>query len=174
MLVNTLEFAYKRIHMSLPAAIVANCFLDLAKAQGVPLTALKLQKLVYYAHGWYLGLTGEPLIIERVEAWPFGPVISSLYQEFKRFGREPILERAPTPDYEKHERAIKAATPLIEKVWQVYSKYTAVQLAALSHANGGPWHKAISQMGDQFVKNFPIPSDSIAEYFKQHLSSGAV
>jgi len=44
---------------------------------------MKLQKLVYYAHGWHLALNNEPLIDEQVECWQYGPVISSLFHEFK-------------------------------------------------------------------------------------------
>src|SRR5215510_7158653 len=68
----------------------ANWFLDL----GQPLTPMKLQKLVYFAHGWSLALTGVPLIKDAVEAWRYGPVIPALYHEFKHNGARPITDRA--------------------------------------------------------------------------------
>jgi uncharacterized phage-associated protein len=61
--------------MPYPAAAIANEFIKVAKRNGVLLTPMKLQKLVYFAHGWYLALLGKPLINEPVEAWKFGPVI---------------------------------------------------------------------------------------------------
>ena len=44
------------------------------------LTAMKLQKLVYYAEAWNLAWDGEPLFSENFEAWANGPVVPELYQ----------------------------------------------------------------------------------------------
>ncbi|MES1173555.1 MAG: type II toxin-antitoxin system antitoxin SocA domain-containing protein, partial [Myxococcales bacterium] len=41
---------------------------------GEPLSALKLQKLVYYAQAWYLAFAGVPLFHGTFEAWVHGPV----------------------------------------------------------------------------------------------------
>jgi len=79
---------------------IANYFLELAERDNRPLSPMKIQKLIYYANGWYLGITGEPLIDEQVEAWTFGPVIPSIYREFREFGNRPITERATNIEYE--------------------------------------------------------------------------
>ena len=73
---------------------VANYFLDIAERDGKTLNPMKLQKLVYIAHGWHLAIRRRPLIRESVEAWKYGPVIADLYHEFKKFGNMPITERA--------------------------------------------------------------------------------
>src|SRR5260370_3705804 len=72
----------------------ANEFLELAKKDGQQLTQMQFQNLVYFAYGWYLAITGQRLIDERVEAWQWGPVIPSIYKEFKRFGSSPVTEQA--------------------------------------------------------------------------------
>ena len=59
---------------------IANEFLRLAKESGQSLTPMQLLKLVFIAHGWMLGLYGEPLISDDVQAWKYGPVIPDLYQ----------------------------------------------------------------------------------------------
>jgi uncharacterized phage-associated protein len=87
------EWDYNDV-MPFPAEAVANEFLELAKKDGEALSPMKLLKLVYFAHGWHLALTGEPLIEEPVQAWQFGPVIPSIYHQFKRFGSGPINEFA--------------------------------------------------------------------------------
>src|SRR5258708_4237314 len=78
----------------------ANFFLAKGLEDGVSIDPLKLQKLVYFAHGWHLAVTGKPLIDEYVEAWPYGPVIPSLYHRFKSYGADPITDlvyvRGPT------------------------------------------------------------------------------
>lgn len=47
--------------MTVEALAIANEFIDLAAEREEQLTPMKLQKLVYYAHGWWLGLTSQPL-----------------------------------------------------------------------------------------------------------------
>lgn len=79
-------------------AAVANYFLDKAREDGVDLSPMKLQKLIYFAHGWHLAIYGEPLIDESVEAWAWGPVISSIYHDFKKYGRDPITSPAVVVD----------------------------------------------------------------------------
>ena len=53
------------------ALVVANYFIDKAKAEGVSLTPMKLQKLIYMAHGWHLALYDKPLIDEQFQAWDY-------------------------------------------------------------------------------------------------------
>ncbi len=71
---------------------VANAFLDLAKKSEEEITHMKLQKLIYIAHGFNLSNFDFPLIDEQVEAWRYGPVIRSVYDEFKSYGHDPITK----------------------------------------------------------------------------------
>jgi hypothetical protein len=48
--------------MAYPAKAVANGFLRLAKADGKTVSSMKLLKLVFFVHGWYLAFTGQPPI----------------------------------------------------------------------------------------------------------------
>ena len=137
--------------MSTPysALAVANYFLDLAKKENVGLSPMKLQKLTYFAQGWHLAIHKEPLISDRLEAWDYGPVVSSIYHEFKRFGGARI--DALATDFDLEEDAL--TTPripmddsrtiaLLNKVWSVYGKYTGVQLSNLTHDQNSAWSLA--------------------------------
>ena len=44
------------------------------------MTAMKLQKLVYYSQAWALVWDEQPIFPERIEAWANGPVVPSLYR----------------------------------------------------------------------------------------------
>jgi len=57
---------------------VASEFIALSKAEAVPVSPMKVIKLVCLAHGWCLALAKRPLINERVKAWRFGPVVPSV------------------------------------------------------------------------------------------------
>ncbi len=155
--------------MPMSPSTVANYFLDLGRRESVPITPLKLQKLVYFAHGWYLGFTGEALVNERIQAWEFGPVIPSLYHEFKEFKNSPItryIGNFQPADLTSQETT--AVRSLLDKVWSIYSRYTAAQLSALSHETNGPWHQMMGKIpdGHVHVRNMPIPNDLIHRFFK--------
>ena len=57
---------------------------------GVEITPMKLQKILYYVCVKYVKETGIFPIYERFEVWKYGPVIPSVYSEFKTFGASPI------------------------------------------------------------------------------------
>jgi uncharacterized phage-associated protein len=48
-----------------------------------PMTAMKLQKLLYYSQAWSLVWEDKPLFKARIEAWANGPVIPEVYREHR-------------------------------------------------------------------------------------------
>jgi len=154
--------------MAYTAKQVANEFLILAQSDGKDLTPMQLQKLVYFAYGWYLAITGERLLNER-EAWQWGPVIPSLYSEFKRFGSDPITE--PSRDFSGRPYRLRSddsikdgeALRLIKRVWEIYGRYSASQLSGMTHEPNSPW----SQTPEKNVKGTDISDDVIADYFRK-------
>lgn len=139
-----------------------------------PIDQMKLHKLVYFAHGWRLGLFEKPLIDEEIEAWRYGPVVRSLYHEFKEFGARPITDLATTVEIDgtnirfrkpKLPDDNKTVQALMERVWEQYGKKSGTQLSAITHLPDSPWTKIRERYGD--VKGAGIPNDLIQEYFKK-------
>jgi len=171
------------------AEAIANFFLELAEADNAPLTPMKLQKLVYYAHGWHLGLTGKPLLNEAIQAWNFGPVIKSLYKEFAAFGSEPITRKAreiegppgmdlldainfhepSLDDYESDDKEFVKG--LLKRVWRVYSGFTEVQLSNMAHATGTPLDQINKMYNGNIPKYATIPDEMIREHFQAQVKS---
>lgn len=163
--------------MPYPAAAIANEFIKLARESNKRITPMKLQKLVYFAHGWYLALTGKPLINEPVQAWKLGPVIPSLYHALKHCGNEPITEclrEDPLISFDSspiHEYSIddgpdpkenELAKQFVKRIWNVYGGFTAVQLSNLTHLPDAPW----SQTADKDKRRgVEIDQDRIKNYF---------
>jgi len=59
--------------------------------KSLPVDNLKLQKLLYYSQAVYLVLHDkEPLFIEDIEAWDYGPVVPLVYQAYKQYGFDTI------------------------------------------------------------------------------------
>ena len=70
---------------------VAKCFLYLdSENEGDGLSNLKLQKLIYYAQGFYGAIFDKPLFDNGIYAWTHGPVVPELYQEYKQHGSNRI------------------------------------------------------------------------------------
>ncbi len=128
----------------------------------------------------------RPLLNERVEAWKFGPVIPSLYHEFKNVGGGPIESHATelfieeNGDWKVLEPAIDRnlstspeedvfAKDLVRRILRFYGKFTAEQLSQMTHAPGSPWWEIHEKYGD--VKNVDIPDETIREYFVAQAAS---
>ncbi len=167
--------------MAYDAASIANYFLDLADRNGAGLDPMKIQKLVYFSHGWNLALKDEPLIKERIEAWEYGPVIPPLYGQFKKFGNGRITERAlkvvfegmkisykvASIDADSDEQTNASTRPLLDRIWEVYGGLSGVQLSNLTHAEGSPW--AITYAKNPGQRHLVIDDELIKADFKRRL-----
>lgn len=56
------------------------------------ITLMKLQKLIYLVFKKYYQDTQTILFPERFEVWKYGPVVRSIYNEFKKYGGNVIKE----------------------------------------------------------------------------------
>jgi uncharacterized phage-associated protein len=149
----------------LNAKTVANYFLSLGRRDDVQIDPLKLQKLIYLAHGWSLVLLKRPLIKESFEAWNYGPVVPSLYKTFQKFGASPITANAPEEPPENHYGLDEQTKSLLDSVWETYKKYNAIQLSMLTHEPGCAWDLTRRAGGTSPWGSPAIPDDLIADEF---------
>ena len=124
---------------------LANWVLDYADSKGVPPTNMALNKLVYFAYEHALKSRGRKLSNAKIEAWEHGPVFREIYSAFKKFGSDPIVDRASkyntgtnsvetvVPDLAPDDEAlmIEAIDPLV--------RLPAFILRELSHDSAGAW-----------------------------------
>ena len=137
--------------MSYKAKAIANLLIDIAHKNEATLDQMKLQKLVYIAHGWFLALSsGTPLIEDKICAWKYGPVIPILYDEFKNCGRKAIVDYATDFHIDADNFSISFSTPTVDnddtdthelanEIWRVYGHLSGSQLSNLTHMQGTPW-----------------------------------
>lgn len=135
----------KMTNENFPAVVAANYFVEKAKKAKRDIGLLKVIKLVYLAHGWYLSLNKEPLIREQIEDWKHGPVVRSVYDAFKGYGKRPIKETAKTgigPEMKRIEKMADDETiQSLKNIGEFYRDWTPWQLSELTHEEGSPWHK---------------------------------
>ena len=115
---------------------------------------LKLQKLLYYAQGSFLAIKDQLLFDEDLLAWEHGPVVSEVYQKYKKYHSSGI------PFDEEYKNNItKEDESLLKEVYRVFGKYSAWGLREMTH-NETPWKET--------KRNGVISVESIKEYFKKH------
>ena len=139
---------------------IADYFLSKHSVDG-NITPMKLIKLVYIAHGWHLGITDTALIDENPEAWKYGPVIPSLYHQYKNYGDSVI--NVNIPNYNLGDENIEK---FLERVWEVYGGYDGVQLSAKTHQSDSPWSRVWNTIKNNDYFSLQIPEIFIKEHYK--------
>ena len=163
------------------AMAVANWFLERSwrDPSKPPCDQMKLYKLVFYSHGWYMGNCHAELFPEDVEAWPHGPVVRDLYIEFKDAGRSPITrlgKRMEISDGKvafvnpKHDGTLDE---FFESIWGVYGGYTGIQLSNMTHRPGEAWTIVAEQYGYDLSAKPSIPPEIIESVFERKVTEQA-
>lgn len=125
-----------------------------------PLSAMKLQKLVYYSQAWSLVWDDKPLFDECIEAWANGPVAPSLYQLHR--GKFSVSSGDITPMITTTPDSEQADT--IDTVLGAYGDKSAQWLSEQTHAEQ-PWIQARKGLGELERGNNIITLESMSEYY---------
>jgi uncharacterized phage-associated protein len=106
------------------------------------MSAMKLQKLVYYSQAWALAWLERPMFEERFEAWAGGPVSPDLY--IRHRGQfivdQSIVSDGSVDALENSDRQT------IDQVIEFYGKHSAQWLSDLTHLEN-PWIAARLRAG---------------------------
>lgn len=156
---------------------IANYFLWRAdKAAVKDITSMKLIKLVYFAYAWHLAFFDKKLFHERIEAWRYGPVVPSVYHEFKKFKNLPIDDYAVEFCWTKEEliypfiaRTDDKIIGLLEMIWHFYGNKSGAHLSQITH-EGHAWKWAYEQGENTILQDAQIKERAkvaIEKYEKQ-------
>lgn len=123
-----------------------------------PMTAMKLQKLVYYCQAWSLVWDEQPLFSENIEAWANGPIVPELYRLHR--GQFEIKEwnHGDVSKLQSHQ------LDTISAVMEHYGKKSGQWLSELTHEES-PWKDAraglaAGERGEQI-----ITIEAMAEFY---------
>lgn len=166
--------------MSYPTEEIANWFLS----QSEPINSMKLNKLLYIAHGWHLALSDKPLINENIVASEYGPHIHSTYHYFKHLGNNPIHYlmmklkvvdgklKKTFPQIDENLEENKDLVRFLNRIWDIHSKWSATQLAVITTDDDeenetiSPYHQVEEILGEELLNRFiVIPDELIKNYF---------
>jgi uncharacterized phage-associated protein len=122
---------------------LANTLLMKSFEEKIPLSPMKLQKMIYFIYRDYLQEYGASLFREPFGAWDFGPVVESVYQTFKGYGGEKIEKFARDAKGNVVIAGDSDLTKIIDNVWLRYRHYSGVALSKMTHWEDSAWDKAI-------------------------------
>ncbi len=169
----TEKMSLSMIYSSHDIAKIILCYID---DFGDSISNKKLQKLLYYIEAWAL-VYFDSILMEDFEGWVHGPVIPSVYREYKRFGYNPIVI-----DYDCGEEPLDRCKSLIESIsldsehWQLikevvnkYGSLSAFELETLSHSED-PWKTTRGDLGPLSNSSKIISKELMKTYYSSLIS----
>ena len=124
-----------------------------------PMTAMKLEKLVYYCQAWSLVWDERPMFPERIEAWANGPVVTALFDAHRG------LFKVNSSTFHGNSASLdRDALDTIDAVLKYYGNKTSQWLSDLTHKED-PWKDARAGIPPGVRSNREITQASMAEYY---------
>jgi uncharacterized phage-associated protein len=123
------------------------------------MSAMKLQKLVYYSQAWSLVWDDAPLFGDHIEAWANGPVVPTLYNAHRGMFKVAAGDIPGKPD-----ALDKDQKQTVDVVLKYYGDKSPQWLSDLTHSEA-PWKDARKgldpgERGDEVIR-----TAAMAEYY---------
>lgn len=167
-----------------PSLFIANYIIEYSNDKGYSINNLILQKILYFANVIKIVDTKNPLFEEQMEKWKYGPVVPSVYHEYKRFGAFQITKQDIVKEYFHFENIennslgnIKICkyqpqdipeldTNLLKKVIDRFSDVNIFDIVEKTHKQE-PWKKYEKLINDG-VQGIKYTNEEILNYFNNH------
>ncbi|GGN29502.1 putative phage-associated protein [Actinoplanes campanulatus] len=127
------------------------------------MTAMKLEKLVYYCQGWHLARHHRTLFGEPIEAWRQGPVVRDLYDHHRR---RYTISSWPWGDDDALTPAERAT---VQWVTTEYGRFSAVELSRMTH-HELPWKAARGALPDHAPSSEHLSIELMKSYFGRQIA----
>lgn len=124
------------------------------------MTAMKLQKLIYYSQAWALVWDEAPLFEEEIQAWANGPVVPVLYGYHRGMFR---VDEATFPDGDIDSLTANQKDT-IDKVLEALQDKSGQWLSDLTHAEL-PWREARGDLKPTDRSTNTISLAAMHEYY---------
>lgn len=123
---------------------------------------LKLQKLLYLAQGFSYAFYDKELFKDEIEAWVHGPVVKSVYYEYRMYKYSPINIKYEIDEFDND------TIDVLNYVKDNFSKYDSKFLEEMTH-NQEPWILSRDGLDPDERSDKTIPKSSIANYFISYI-----
>lgn len=130
----------------------------------VPITHLKLQKILYYIAGVSAGALNERIFLDRIEAWEYGPVVRSVYIEFCSWGALSLIcKEGILPDFNDEQKK------LVDFVIDQKIRMSGRELVNATRSEA-PWKKYMNcittkpEISYQDLRNYFVNSNEVKQW----------
>lgn len=130
---------------------------------GKEITPPALQKILYYAQGFYKAFLGKFLFEDDCQAWVHGPVYLNIYEKYKDFksANIPIYM-----DYDLEDIIVDKKRELLDVIIKYFGYYNGKALEKMTHYET-PWINARKGLLPTENSNNTINKKDIEEYFEK-------
>jgi len=125
---------------------------------GNPISNLQLQKILYYVQAKFLVERNAPCFKDAIVAWKYGPVVESVYHNYKYNFADAIKVKSNTSEISVQDQT------LINDICDIKSACDAFELVRATHEED-PWREI---WGDEFESpnsGASISNESLYKYF---------
>lgn len=132
-------------------------------AIGKEITPLALQKILYYAQGFYKAFFGKFLFEDDCQAWVHGPVYVNIYEKYRDFKSANI---SIDIDYDIEDIIADEKREILDVIIKYFGYYNGKALEKMSHYET-PWINARKGLLPTENSNNIINKNDIKEYFEK-------
>lgn len=139
-------------------------------AKSGSISNMKLQKLMFYTESVFMAVTNKSLFHEDYEAWKHGPVLPSVYHEFKKYS---MLRTNIPYTRESNDDELDLSleyVELIDKVISVFGKQSDDELRNNSHREE-PYITARRGLPEGANSNAVMEKTQLKKFYRAKLSS---
>lgn len=124
------------------------------------ITPLALQKVLYYAQGFYYAFAGAFLFDEDCEAWVHGPVFRTIYHRYAHLGYGPIegTVDVEASEFTDVERAV------FDSIIRNFCCFSGKILKQFTHSEA-PWLEARGNLPAELPTDRKISKEAIGRFF---------
>lgn len=146
------------------ASDIAKYILSIPSPEDNDFSNMKLQKLCYYTQALCSSMRGVPLFREKVCAWDHGPVVETLYHEYKvhKSGAIPPVVGFDASGIDASDRAA------INDIVEHFGQFSAWALRNMTH-DEAPWAEAYKR-----ASGSEITVASMIDFFRPQISDDYV
>lgn len=142
----------------LDGAVTASDVASALLSQLGPMSAMKLQKLVYYVQATSLARDHVPAFDEDIQAWRDGPVVRSLYE--RHAGTREVSDVRDATDSHLDPRLWEIVIDVVDR----YGPLEAEELSDISHREE-PWRVTRGGLSPEVNSERPIPKALIESFY---------
>lgn len=154
---------------------IANLWILLCYENGISISPLKLQKLLYYTQAWHwVYFEDKDLFSDRPQAWVNGPVYPTIYKRFKNIG---IYDNITPKDANITSSLNECITSIgldkdqqefIDAIYKHYGLMSHNRLVFLTHSEK-PWNSSRENLSPLSPSHNTISKDITIKYYKERL-----